>query len=214
MSSDPTLTTTSYAILGLLAVKSWTTHELVQQVDRSMRRIWPRAQSRLYEEPKKLVAHGLARAEDDPVGRRHRTRYTITARGRRELAAWLRQPGEGPVLEFEQLLKITFADSGTKADVLANLAATRAWVEQQNVENLATARAYTAGEGAFPERAAINQLGGRFLTDFYVMVARWVEWATAIVETWPDDPREAVVDQASLRETVRHAESIERIGRR
>ena len=46
------MTTTSYAILGLLAVKPWTTHELVQQVDRSLRRIWPRAQSKLYEEPK------------------------------------------------------------------------------------------------------------------------------------------------------------------
>jgi len=82
MSSGPPLTTTSYAILGLLAVKPWTTHELVQQVDRSLRRIWPRAQSKLYEEPKKLVAHGLARATDDPVGRRRRTRYTITAKGR------------------------------------------------------------------------------------------------------------------------------------
>ena len=63
MSSAPAMTTTSYAILGLLAVKPWTTHELVQQVDRSLRRMWPRAQSKLYEEPKKLVAHGYARAD-------------------------------------------------------------------------------------------------------------------------------------------------------
>src|SRR5438874_740546 len=126
MSSGPPLTTTSYAILGLLAVKPWTTHELVQQVDKSMRRFWPRAQSKLYEEPKKLVAHGLARATDDSVGRRRRTRYTITAKGRRALAAWLREPGAGPSLEFEQLLKIMFADSGTKADVVANLDAVRA----------------------------------------------------------------------------------------
>jgi DNA-binding PadR family transcriptional regulator len=213
MSSEPALTTTSYAILGLLAVKSWTTHELVQQVDRSLRRIWPRAQSRLYEEPKKLVAHGLARAEDDPVGRRRRTRYTITPRGRTVLAAWLEQPGEGPVLEFEQLVKITFSDSGTKADVLANLAATRAWVEQQNVENLAAARAYLAGDGAFPQRAAINQLGGRFLTDFYVMVARWTEWAMRVVEDWPDDPRHAVIDYAEQQEAVRLAESITPVSR-
>ena len=74
MSTVPAMTSTSYAILGLLAVKAWTTHELVQQVDRSMRRIWPRAQSKLYEEPKKLVAHGYARATDDSVGRRRRTR--------------------------------------------------------------------------------------------------------------------------------------------
>src|SRR6266581_1776673 len=78
------------------------------------RRIWPRAQSKLCEEPKKLVAHGYARAADDSVGRRRRTRYTITAKGRRALAAWLRIPGDGPILEFEQLLKISFADSGSK----------------------------------------------------------------------------------------------------
>src|SRR5213592_2099850 len=189
MSRPPAMTTTSYAILGLLAVKPWTTHELVQQVDRSLRRIWPRAQSKLYEEPKKLVAHGYARASDDSVGRRHRTRYTITAKGRRALAAWLQRPGDGPILEFEQLLKISFADSGSKADIVANLEAARAWVLEQNEENLATARAYLDGRGPFPQRAALNQLAGRFLTDFYVMVAHWVDWASSIVEDWPDDVR-------------------------
>jgi DNA-binding PadR family transcriptional regulator len=208
MSSPPSLTTTSYAILGLLAVKPWTTHELVQQVDRSLRRMWPRAQSKLYEEPKKLVAHGFARATDDSVGRRRRTRYTITAKGRRALAAWLQEPGDGPILEFEQLLKISFADSGSKADIVANLEAARAWILDQNKENLATARAYLEGRGAFPERAALNQLAGRFLTDFYVTVAEWVEWASAAVERWPDDVRKAPFDVAAAEEGVRLAESI------
>jgi DNA-binding PadR family transcriptional regulator len=204
----PALSTTSYAVLGLLAIKPWTTHELVQQVDRSLRRLWPRAQSKLYEEPKKLVAHGFARAEDDPVGRRRRTRYTITPEGRRALAAWLHEPGAGPALEFEQLVKIHFADSGTKADILANLAATRQWVAEQNVENLATARAYLAGEGAFPQRAALNQLAGRFLTDYYAMVDRWATWATEVVEAWPDDPRQANPDPAVYEEAIRIAERI------
>jgi DNA-binding PadR family transcriptional regulator len=208
MSSLPTLTTTSYAILGLLAVKPWTTHELVRQVDRSLRRIWPRAASKLYEEPKKLVAHGYARASDDAVGRRPRTRYTITAKGRSALAAWLSQPGDGPALECEQLVKIHFADSGTKADVLANLDAMRGWVLAQNEENLATARAYLEARGAFPERAALNQLPGRFLTEHYAMVARWVQWATAIAESWPDDVTEAPFDVAAAEEAVRLAESI------
>lgn len=208
MSRAPTLTSTSYAILGLLAVKSWTTHELVQQVDRSLRRIWPRAASKLYEEPKKLVAHGYARASDDSVGRRRRTRYTITDPGRRALAAWLSEPGDSPVFECEQLVKIHFADSGTKADVVANLEAIRAWVLEQNQENLATARAYLEGSGAFPGRAALNQLPGRFLTDYYVMIARWVEWASQIIETWPDDVTEAPFDAAAAEEAVRLAESI------
>lgn len=208
MSSGPSMTTTSYAILGLLAVKPWTTHELVQQVDRSMRRMWPRAQSKLYEEPKKLVAHGFARAADDSVGRRRRTRYTITAKGRRALAAWLKEPGDGPILEFEQLLKISFADSGSKADIVTNLGATRAWVLEQNEENLATARAYVEGQGAFPERAALNQLAGRFLTDFYVTVARWVDWASEVVDTWPDDVRDAPFDARAADEGVRLAKSV------
>jgi DNA-binding PadR family transcriptional regulator len=206
--STATLTTTSYAILGLLAVKPWTTHELVRQVDRSLRRIWPRAQSKLYEEPKKLVAHGLARATDDSVGRRRRTRYTITAKGRRALAAWLQRPGDGPLLEFEQLVKISFADSGSRADVLTNLAATRLWVLEQNVENLATGRAYLEGSGPFPERAALNLLAGRFLTDFYVMMARWVRWATDLVEGWPDDVRDAPYDRKAAAEAVELAAGI------
>jgi PadR family transcriptional regulator AphA len=211
MSRGPSLTTTSYAILGLLAIKPWTTHELVQQVDRSLRRLWPRAQSKLYEEPKKLVAHGYARARDDSVGRRRRTRYTITAGGRRALAAWLQQPGDGPSLEFEQLVKIHFADSGTKADIVANLEAARAWVLEQNQENLAAARAYLAGQGPFPERAALNQLGGRFLTDFYLTVARWVEWATDIVQDWPDDVREAPFDVEAAETGVELAERVNTI---
>jgi DNA-binding PadR family transcriptional regulator len=213
MSSATPMTTTSYAILGLLAVRSWTTHELVQQVDRSLRRLWPRAQSKLYEEPKKLVAHGYATASEDPVGRRRRTRYTITAKGRRALARWVEQPGEGPSLEFEQLVKIHFADSGTKADVVANLEAARAWVREQNEDNLAAARAYLAGEGAFPERAALNQLPGRFLTEFYVTVARWVEWATAMVETWPDDVKAAPFSTTAAEEGVALAESVDAMTR-
>ncbi len=159
MSSPPAMTTTSYAILGLLAVKPWTTHELVQQVDRSMRRMWPRAQSKLYEEPKKLVAHGYARSSDDSIGRRRRTRYTITAAGRRALAAWLQLPGDGPVLEFEQLLKISFADSGTKADILTNLDAARTWVAEQNAENLATAARLPRGPRPVPRTGGAQPAG-------------------------------------------------------
>jgi DNA-binding PadR family transcriptional regulator len=213
MSSPPTLTTTSYAILGLLAVKPWTTHELVQQVDRSLRRMWPRAQSKLYEEPKKLVAHGYAEATDDSVGRRRRTRYTITSKGRRALAVWLQEPGAGPSLEFEQLVKISFTDSGSKADILTNLAAARAWVLEQNQENLTTARAYLEGTSAFPERAALNQLAGRFIADFYVMVAEWIDWASELVDEWPDDVRSAPFDISEAEESLRRVERVQRVMR-
>jgi DNA-binding PadR family transcriptional regulator len=200
------LTTTSYAVLGLLAVRPWSTYELTQQMDRSLGRLWPRAQSKLYEEPKKLVAHGLARAREETVGRRRRTVYAITAKGRRALAAWIDEPGEGPVLEFEQLLKVSFAEHGTKAGALANIAAARAWAVERNQGNLEAGRAYRSGEGPFQHRAAQNMLAGRFLTDLYRMVAEWADWAEALVAEWPDDPADAVLDQAAMEETVRRAE--------
>jgi DNA-binding PadR family transcriptional regulator len=198
-------TTTSCALLSLLAVRPWSTYELTRQMDRSLGRIWPRAQSKLYEEPKKLVALGLARARRERVGRRPRTVYSITPAGRRALAAWLSEPGEGPVLEFEQLLQVCFAENGTRADALATLAATERWARERNEENLAAARAYVAGEGPFQERVAQNLLAGRFLTDYYAMVARWARWATTVVEGWPDDPREARADPRELEEVVRRA---------
>jgi hypothetical protein len=48
-------------------------------------------------------------------------------------------------------------------------------------------------------------LAGAFLTDFYALVARWAEWATGIVESWPDDPAEARVDPAVFDEILRRA---------
>src|SRR5258707_322350 len=69
MSRPPAMTTTSYAILGLMAVKPWTTHQLVLQVDRSLRRMWARAQSKIFQEAHKLVGHGFAKNTEDSLGR-------------------------------------------------------------------------------------------------------------------------------------------------
>lgn len=205
MSSLPTLTSTSFAILGFLAIRPWSTYELTRQMDRTLGRIWPRAQSKLYEEPKKLVEHGLAVAVTEQVGRRARTVYAITPDGRAALARWLQAPGDGPILEFEQLLKVWFSEHGTKADALASIAAAADWARERNEGNLVAARAYRAGEGPFQARAAQTFLAGAFLTDFYALVARWAEWATDVVQTWPDAPADARVDPELFEEIVRRA---------
>lgn len=206
MSTGGRLTTTSFALLGLLGVQPWSTYELTKQMERSLGRVWPRAVSKLYEEPKKLVSHGLAQARTERNGDRPRTVYSITPDGRRALAEWLSEPGDGPVLEWEQLLKVFFSDSGTKADLLATLAAARAWAAEWNEDNLATARAYLAGEGPFQQRVAYNMLAGRFLTDFYRLVAEWADWASGIVSDWPDDPREAKPDAEALKQIAERAD--------
>ena len=196
------LTTTSYAILGLLAIRPWTTYELAKQMDRSLGRLWPRAESKLYEEPKKLVAFGLARASNEMVGRRPRTIYSITARGRRALREWLATPGAPPSLESEQLLKVFFAEHGTKRDLLATLAGIRDWAEAQRAVHIAVAQQYVAGEGPFPERTAITSLTGRFLFEFNETLRRWAGDALATVKGWPDDLGEAEPDWRMLEEVA------------
>ena len=204
--SRGSLTTTSYAILGLLALKPWSTYELTQQMDRSLGHFWPRAQSKLYEEPKKLVGHGLARSREERVGQRSRTVYSITAKGRRALASWLEDPGNGPVLEFEQLLKLFFSDAGTKDDALTTLAAAQAWAQERSTFTAQVGRQYDAGEGEFPARAAQRLVTVRFLVDFYALVGEWARWAEDVVATWPDDPAEAQVDEALVRAVMERAE--------
>jgi PadR family transcriptional regulator, regulatory protein AphA len=211
--SRGSLTTTSYAVLGLLAIKPWTSYELTQQMGRSLGRIWPRTVSKLYEEPKKLVEHGLARSSSEQNGQRTRTIYTITARGRRVLAAWLQEPGEGPVIEFEQLVKVFFAENGTKADILNTLCATQEWAQARCAESLAVGEPYLSGEGPFPQRLPELQLASRFLTDFYLLTLNWARWATSIVNTWPDDPRLARHEPDVLAETVERARTATRADR-
>lgn len=197
------LNTTSYAMLGMLAIRPWSTYELAKHVDHSLRPLWPRARSNLFNEPKKLVVHGLAAATEETVGRRPRTVYTITPAGRRALRRWLGTPGEGPVLEFEQLLKVFFADQGTKADALNAVATIKQWARERNAENIAVARSYVAGTGPFPERAAVLGVVGRFLTDFADMVNEWADWANTTIETWPDDPSEAEPDSTFMKRLAR-----------
>jgi DNA-binding PadR family transcriptional regulator len=178
-------------MLGMLAIRPWTTYELAKHMDRSLGQVWPRARSHLFNEPKKLVAHGLADASEESVGRRPRTVYTITPQGRKVLRKWLATPGEGPVLEFEQLLKVFLADQGTKDDALAGIRHVEDWAEERSRELAAMAQSYLAGTIPFPERTAILAIRGRFLADFADMVGEWARWAADVMETWPDDPRQA-----------------------
>jgi PadR family transcriptional regulator AphA len=183
----PQLTTTSYAVLSLLALRPWTTYELAKQMKRSLGWIWPRAESRLYEEPKKLVAAGLATSRSEPTGRRRSTVYSITPEGRQALAGWLAEPGAGPVLECEALVKIAYADLGTRDGLLANLAALIDDTTAKLRFGEMIARQYLDGLGPFQERLPISGLMWRFLWDYHLAVLRWARWARAEVQAWPDD---------------------------
>lgn len=198
------LTTTSYAMLCLLALRPWSTYELAKQMERSLSHLWPRAESKLYEEPKKLVAAGLAVASSEPTGRRRRTVYAITPAGRDALAAWLSEPGAGPVLEFEAMLKVSFADQGTVDGLLANIDAIIAGAEARAAFGRALAEQYLGGQGPFPGRLGVSGLTWRFLWEHNMTMLRWARWARQEVEGWPKD-RAGLDPLESFRRTVAEA---------
>src|SRR3712207_5281433 len=150
-------TTTSYAVLGLLSVRrSWTTYELAKQVQRSLKWFWPRAERKLYDEPKALVAAGLATARQEFTGQRPRTVYEITDAGRAALRDWLGEPPAPPATEFEALLKVFFADGGSLEQLDATLALAEATSTDRLRELRGMAEQALAGDTAYPQRRHIT----------------------------------------------------------
>lgn len=119
---------------------------------RSLTYYSPRADRGIYAEPKKLAAHGLATATTEATGDRTRTVYRITRKGRATLVRWLGKPSAPPRFESEAMLRVTFADNGTKDDLLAAIRSVRehAGVLRARAEEII--RGYVDGRGPFSDR--------------------------------------------------------------
>src|SRR5262249_50693183 len=161
-------------------VRPHTAYELARQVGRSLRWCWPRAEGRIYDEPKLLVAHGLARATEGTTGRRPKTTYAITAAGRRALAAWLAEPSDAaPELEYEALLKVSFAEHGSKAALAAQLQSVLEHARSNLAFGESMAAIYLRGEAPFPERIPMSVRLWTFLRTFHEGMAAWAEESLA-----------------------------------
>jgi PadR family transcriptional regulator, regulatory protein AphA len=203
------LTTTSYAILGLLAIKPWTTYELAKQMEVSLRNFWPRAERKLYEEPRKLVAHKLATVQHETVGKRPRSVYRITPAGRRTLRAWLDEPGALASLEFEALIKVFFAEHGSKDQLLANLERIHAGAAARAMLDVQWAQHYLTTGGQFPQRLPVISLVGTLQAQLNHTILTWANWARQIVDAWPDDLRTAPPAREQLETIARLADKPE-----
>jgi DNA-binding PadR family transcriptional regulator len=187
-SADPSLPTTAYAILGMLALREWSAYELTQQLRRSLDYCWPTAESVWYGEPKRLVRLGLAAARREPTGtgRRTRTVYAITGQGRQVLAAWLASEPDPPRLQIETMLRLLFADQGSKQDLLAAVRSIRSWALAQAPPGLAQIQGYLEDEKyPFPHRLHIIALFTSFYVSLFEQMISWADQAEAEIITWP-----------------------------
>ena len=186
MPATPKLSTRSYAILGLLAIRDWTTYELARQMERGVGDIWAAARSMVYSEPKRLADLGLVSARTESVGRRTRTRYGITADGLALLRAWLAEPGAPPAMQFEGLLKVLLADPTQLKATEASIAAAITWADDLHDIGRLVAAEYTAGKGPFQDRAHLVAVSFAFLWEYAEFIRRWASWAQQEVRRWPE----------------------------
>ena len=184
------LTTTGYAVLGLLAVRPWTTYELAKQVQRSLGWFWPRAERKLYDVPPDLVARGLATVTEGHTGRRARSVYRITAAGRRALRTWLGLTPLPPTLESEAMVKVFFADSGSLEQLHRTLESVADDAEARRLDLIAMIEATDDTTAEFGQRLHINALALRFHLEYEALLVRWAAWARTESAAWPsvDDP--------------------------
>jgi DNA-binding PadR family transcriptional regulator len=153
---------------------------------RNLHYLWPRAESNIYAEPKRLVEGGFAEVRSLPQGNRPRTVYSITREGRKALEQWLGKPGDSSRLESEALVKLMFATDGSKRDLLTTLRRFRDDAEGKRTELAGIFGEYLNGEDPFPERVHINVVAYRLLWAYAQTEVTWASWALDQVRRWPN----------------------------
>lgn len=185
---DATTTTTRFAILGQLALRDWSAYELTRSMRRTLHWFWPRAESVIYAEAKKLVADGLATRRKEPSGEqsgRRRSVYAITDEGRSALARWLASEPATYSMQLEPLLRLHLARFGTREDLLATIAWTERVAEQILADGDAVATEFVAGRHLFQDEAHIRGLLFDALTEHALAAQRWAAQARKEVARWP-----------------------------
>lgn len=216
---------TTYGLLGMLAVRSWTGYELTQQLRRSLRFVWSSSEGHLYREQKRLVDLGWAKVDKEAVGARQRNRYTITPEGKAALRDWLATTPEEPHFEIEGMLRVFHGNHGTVGNLVSSMELTAEsarsmldeilgfvdeyledggpmWMLEQNLGGPGE-RLEFHGRTMFPERLHVIALVIDAVTRLLTDLEKFCSASAAEVSTW-----ETTTDHSLTPATRRRLEAI------
>lgn len=190
------MSTTSYAVLGMYALRAWTPYELAQQMRRSLAYCWPISERAVYKEPEKLLAAGhLARAETDEEPQVRR-RYEITSRGRDALRQWLETSPAPPRFFNDTMLRLLFADQGDTSDLLQALDTLDQQIRGWHLQGREQMAGYLDGTAPFLHRAHLNALFADLVDRMFTTIEQWADDARREVRTWPSTTDRGLTDHA------------------
>jgi DNA-binding PadR family transcriptional regulator len=180
------LTTTSYAVLTQVAVRPWSSYELAQQRVRYFRYVWPRAESAIYREVKRLSVMGLLEGTKEYTGKRSRTVYSITDDGKDALREWLGTPVAPFSMDFEAILRLFIAPLGTKDDIVGTLKQVHADTQEMLQFAGEVKQEFIDGINPTQDQVYLRALPVDFFISLLNTVDAWAERTLAEIETWDD----------------------------
>jgi DNA-binding PadR family transcriptional regulator len=155
----PSLTPTSYLVLGLVARHGeCTSYEMKRTVSGSIGYFWTFPHSQLYAEPARLADLGLLSEEQEAAGRKRRT-YRLTDAGREALRAWLAEPTDEPTEIRDLAVLKLFFGSQAEPEQLRELAERAAAAHRKRLTEY---EAIATISGIDPHERSTLELGLRF----------------------------------------------------
>jgi DNA-binding PadR family transcriptional regulator len=104
------LTPLSYVVLALVGREGAAPHDLVRMARGGQRLYYAGAESKIYEQPKRLERLGYLRSEKRPGKTTERTYYTLTENGLAALREWHAQPSSFPRIQSEAAARVLSSD--------------------------------------------------------------------------------------------------------
>lgn len=178
------LTTTSFALLGQLSLRPWSTYELAQQKVRYFRYVWPRAESAIYREIKRLADDGLVEGTRERTGKRSRTVYSITDAGLEVLKTWLDTPVSPFAMEFEGMIRLFVAQIGTTDQIVTAIERVQEDARQMLEFGGEVKLEYLEGRGALQDQAYIRVHAIDFFISLLNMVDDWTHRTLDEMQAW------------------------------
>ena len=105
--------TSRFAILGVLSLGAMSGYDVKKLIERSIAHFWNESYGQIYPVLNRLADDGLAeRHREKQRGKPDRHVYSLTKKGREELARWLAVPARHEPFRSELLLKLFLGDAG------------------------------------------------------------------------------------------------------
>jgi PadR family transcriptional regulator AphA len=123
VSPSPRSSTSRFAILGVLGLGAMSGYDVKKLIERSIAHFWNESYGQIYPILNRLAAEGLAeRRSETQRGKPDRHVYSLTPKGREELAGWLAVPARHEPFRSELLLKLFLGEAGRVSDAIAQIA--------------------------------------------------------------------------------------------